>query len=88
MSDNIIFLNGKPVEPGEADIDPNVVKTLEGALERARSGEIVAVAIATIMANGSGGTSFAGAARPIELLGAIGILRARLEQSLIDFAED
>lgn len=68
-----------PFKPAER---PDCVKLLEDALERARAGEMAALAIAWIELNGVAHTSASAADRGVEQIGAVACLLYRLQSEL------
>ena len=55
MSDNVVALGSRSTLPGP---HKDVVDKLERALEKAKRGEIRAIAIASVLGNGAAGASY------------------------------
>lgn len=70
----VVSLNGAAL-PGERPEE--VVETLRELLGRAESGEISAIAVAYVVANGQAGTVFAGGGKRYALGGAVLALQSR-----------
>lgn len=82
---NVIAL-GSTVLPGEPN--PEIIEDLEGLLERARSGELRALAYTTLGAQNTIGTGWAGSDGSRYPLGAaIGMLFHRYNSALLESAE-
>jgi hypothetical protein len=71
---NVHSLWGQPT--GERTPQPELVAALEDALERARSGEIVGAAFATVYCDGLSGWSLAGRVGGNSLIGALEMVKA------------
>ena len=78
--DKIVSLTGRPIA-GDSTTDPKIITRLEDALDRARRGEIIAVAIAEIHRNGSTRHGWIGSV-PISILGEVTRMSVHLAQSL------
>ena len=66
---NVHSLWGQPT--GERKAEPDVIKALEGWLEKAKSGEIVGVCVTAIYADGLAGYGLSGQMGGYAILGAI-----------------
>lgn len=82
MSADIIApFNRSPVP---VDPDQGVIDTLESLLERARKGEIAAIAYATLEPNGTVGTAWTGDGSSNLMLDAVSGLQVRYARSWLD----
>jgi len=72
----VSIINGAPVSSKKA-INQNVIRLLEQALERAKAGEIVAVAVCGVDKNGESGSAFEPGEHNHLLLAAIVLLQHR-----------
>jgi len=72
--------------PGEPD--PDIIATLEGLLERAKSGEMTGIAYATVAIDGTQGTGWNGVAGTRHPLGtAVMMLSYRYAQRLLEICD-
>lgn len=82
MSDNVVKLKPEETLPNEAD--PEIVAKLEELLELAKSGELRAIAYATVRPNNMLGTGWIGTAGTrYPVAGAVGMLHTRYFGALI-----
>lgn len=62
----------------------SAIEKLEQALESARCGEVVAVAIVTLRYDGAANSAYSPAENGVTMLGAIDLLRFRYAQQLLE----
>ena len=79
MTDNVVSLYGGEIKsPEEASAE--VISVLEYALERAKSGSLIAVGIAGVQSDGSCGSYVAIDAAPYAAVAAASLLLARMHE--------
>lgn len=90
MADNVLGLDGKPVELGEPRVDDYLVGMLEMMLEHARAGRITSFGVVTLTSDGGYSTGFhvAEGDNPTTLLGATSRLAHRMNVDLAKRAGD
>lgn len=77
MADRLVALPAPTIEA-----DPKMVADVERLLERVKRGEVVALAYATVLSDGTGGTMFMYGGEAIALVGMVAMLGHHVQSNI------